>query len=244
MPGARGAVPALPGAVSPPGTGAGLCVPSSATSASRLVAMPCGSGCDAMLRAQQSWGHCGWHRAGSCPRAGSDVWGTCSPSPLPLQLGADLPGASSPGLGHQPAFGNMFPPPGGRRGFPREVGGFAAPLLPARCERRGFVGRDGCLLLYGLGCQRARRSIPAAWGRTGNGLGPWWERRVDGWAPGSASSRCKGDREGLIPCSLCPLPSPVHGEPGAHGPVIPAPRTSGTSRPGSPRTGEATGGTR
>ncbi|XP_064895087.1 collagen alpha-1(I) chain-like isoform X3 [Columba livia] len=42
------------------------------------------------------------------------------------QLSADLPGASSLGPGQQPAFGNMFPPPGGRRGFPREPGPWRA----------------------------------------------------------------------------------------------------------------------
>ncbi|XP_071673943.1 uncharacterized protein [Patagioenas fasciata] len=42
------------------------------------------------------------------------------------QLGADIPGASSPGPRQQPAFGNMFPPPGARRGFPREPGPWRA----------------------------------------------------------------------------------------------------------------------
>lgn len=57
--------------------------------------------------------------------------GTCSPTLLPLQLGADLPGAfCSLGQGPGQAFSKMFPPLGCRQGFPREVGGFVTLLLP------------------------------------------------------------------------------------------------------------------
>ena len=160
--------------------------------------------------------------------------GTCSPTPLPLQLGADLPGPfSSLGPGPGRAFGKMFSPLGCRRGFPREVGGFVTFLLPrswgCQCgwEWRSFAGQRWVPAAPSLGMLRSQESITVVWGRIGNHLRPW-PGEEGGQAPGSPSLLHPASARVKVRVSSCfhlPVPSPQPGPwqagpppPRAHGP--------------------------
>ncbi|KAM6191883.1 uncharacterized protein WM294_012231 [Sarcoramphus papa] len=118
VPGAKGAAPALPGPVSSPGTGSrSVWLPAHPSPAGQLGSAAGGT----------------WPAA--VPEPAVTSCGTCSPTPLPLQLGADLPGPfSSLGPGPGRAFGKMFSPLGCRRGFPREPGPWQAGPPPPRAH--------------------------------------------------------------------------------------------------------------